>query len=514
LFKAERQAVPLAAHTCRHSLHSMAVVVKFKYGSDIRRTRASDASFEALQAAARDAYGEVALPGFDLKYADDDGDLCTLTPDTLPDLLLLNEGNSVLVLQFAPKVGTPIVAMPPVSASSSDGGAPAAVSLPTNNADMAGGEEAQADGGQEGRHQQGQHAAWQEHLRKHWTGMMAGSLVHFIPMALAYLVGREAEVDRVVASQPELFASLLRALREGLEPFPQFEEAMSALDRITQSGSLSGTAKVLAAILHALASLPQDQQREVAEVAFGGVAEQLAAVLPTLPCCMPSGCTWWQGPAAQHTDVDEPQAATQEPPTEAQNSCHQSPMLPLFGPWCKGTGKCKGKGKGFWWGRMCAPGGEASSSSSCSSSSSTCSVPRKRRARHERTETTDWKKTRKEAKQRFKEAKQAYKQQKRLWKQQRGMHRLTRAFSSATIAQPEMCCASASEFSEPARPQLQQCEQQQCEQRSPLQILAEMGFDNIELLAQLLERHNNNIGKVVEELLVSSMPDCDSSMQC
>ena len=85
----------------------MATVVKFACNGDLRRVRVPAVSMDTLQSAAREAFGQQLAHGFVLKYLDDEGDLCVLVPDTLPDLQHLMGGKSTLRLEVFPQAPAP-----------------------------------------------------------------------------------------------------------------------------------------------------------------------------------------------------------------------------------------------------------------------------------------------------------------------------------------------------------------------------------------------------------------------
>eukprot|EP00418_Pyrodinium_bahamense_P031979 CAMPEP_0179154340 /NCGR_PEP_ID=MMETSP0796-20121207/75108_1 /TAXON_ID=73915 /ORGANISM="Pyrodinium bahamense, Strain pbaha01" /LENGTH=72 /DNA_ID=CAMNT_0020855705 /DNA_START=15 /DNA_END=230 /DNA_ORIENTATION=+ len=68
----------------------MALVVKVEHNGDIRRfTSMGPASYERILEHVRGAWPQELAAGAALKYRDDEGDLCTLTPNTMADLLEL-----------------------------------------------------------------------------------------------------------------------------------------------------------------------------------------------------------------------------------------------------------------------------------------------------------------------------------------------------------------------------------------------------------------------------------------
>ena len=94
---------------------------------------------------------------------------------------------------------------------------------------------------------------------------------------------------------------------------------------------------------------------------------------------------------------------------------------------------------------------------------------------------------------------EAFNQQKRALKlQHKEQHQLRKAAKRGQASPLSSPLASAAGAPvEPSAPM----ESELAGGPSPLQQLAEMGFENIELLAQLLEAHGDNVLKVLEVLM-------------
>lgn len=210
--------------------------------------------------------------------------------------------------------------------------------------------------------------------------------------------------------------------------------------------------------------------------------------------------------------------------------------------WWKGKGKglFKGKGKGKGWGPWMRWHGEehrepeaeepsSSSSDSESSSSSSCSHRHKRHQRRAcagewSTEKAVWKQQKQEAKkdyraqmraakEQMKALEQEHKQRMRVLKQQHKAWKQDQKAQKRSMKKGKRCsggfvydglgfspaagtaaAAAAAPMPEPSAPLLQAAS------ASPLEVLAEMGFENIELNAQLLEAHGGSVQKVIEVL--------------
>jgi len=78
----------------------MEFVIKLSFGSDVRRKRftsVSDVSYQVIKDTAQACFD---LSDFIMKYQDEEGDWCTLTPATLPDALDLAGAQSILRLEI------------------------------------------------------------------------------------------------------------------------------------------------------------------------------------------------------------------------------------------------------------------------------------------------------------------------------------------------------------------------------------------------------------------------------
>ena len=74
-------------------------VVKLELKGDVRRVRLQEVTFAALQEAVSKNFREQVEHGYVMKYLDEEGDLCSLTPETFPDFEA-----SVAAGQTAPKL--------------------------------------------------------------------------------------------------------------------------------------------------------------------------------------------------------------------------------------------------------------------------------------------------------------------------------------------------------------------------------------------------------------------------
>jgi len=141
-----------------------------------------------------------------------------------------------------------------------------------------------------------------------------------------------------------------------------------------------------------------------------------------------------------------------------------------------------------------------STSTSSDSSSSSCkhgknkALPLRGDKTVLRSARADLKKAHKEAKRRYKAevktAKKEWKRQKRAWKVEHKMskHRPSQAAPLAEEHCDDMDISKQDTVTS-------------ADGKSPLEVLAEMGFENIEQNAQLLSAHTGNVQKTIEALL-------------
>mmetsp|Transcript_38844 Transcript_38844/g.68444 ORF Transcript_38844/g.68444 Transcript_38844/m.68444 type:complete len:596 (+) Transcript_38844:88-1875(+) len=588
------------------------ITLKLTFGDEMRRASAPELSFEAIQNACAELFGsDLGGRSFELKYRDDDDDLCTLNSATFPDFAYLNEGTKMVRLDVIPApapaananhvteaVAAGAAAAP--SESSSQMAAPAGVPEPPfvyspqavamglqpgpenvqqqqfqgmqasrSNAEMP---SATGPSQQESQHhgQNFNQAGMTPPFSPFFHNMagtffqnlagaglpgdaLPGLFVHFAPILAQQLSSHQEDIDRHVAGKKEVLLPAVQALRESIEPFPVFRETQIALDKILQGDNMQGLGAALVSFLLTFCQLSQDEQRDVSSVVVCNDVKKI----------------WRMIPALFSNYSPNPNGA--EPPVHPLIQCDGCGLAPIVGPRFKcmscpdydlcgacyvrkdemhpgqhvfeclaETSKlpCKGWGKGWWWKAKGKGKGEnkgkgkgkgklrtlweavssesdtGSSSTDSSSSDSDRDMPARvsehnasveawRVARNQqRIAKKNFKKATKEAKQRFKkEAKAAkkvwkeqakeWKQQKKAWKKERKQQRRSgwsaqASSASATEESAMTGVEAASAWGEPPK--------------SPMQVLAEMGFNNQELNAQLLSFHKNNVQAVIDVL--------------
>jgi len=554
---------------------SMALVVKFALGTDLRRARLASPSVEVLRQAAREAYGEELTSGFDLQYLDDEGDWCMLTAETFQDFLLLSEGKAVVKVQVTRHRPSGSSSRPWQQRTTED------VDMDSQQQQQQRQQQQQQQ--QQHEQQQGWQQRWQQRCQHPWQpwwggcpGLFAGALpglgsgflsgdalatmlLHSAPAILGQLQVREAEIDGWLAGKKDLVMPLIVDLRERIEPFPQMDHVRTALGELIQQERVDGLAAAIGLLIKTLHSLPSDEQWGVASVVLGGIAEKLANFAAGLIGGSPGAQDETSPPIHAHVACDgcntspligkrfkctvcadydlcetcharkdqlHPEAHTFELIQHDEMAQHswgkgwgkglgKGYGKGLGKAWCKGLGKVmgkvmgtcwakgEGKGKGKGKGKGCRKGWAShfASSDSSFSSSSSSDVDS---TMEQRSQKAQWKRTRKEAKRKYKEqlkaVKQAFKQERKAWRQERRSRRQSRRQSHHRGGWCEEGWW-APETSEPSALHTPAEQAQPASSKSPLQTLVEMGFENIELNAQLLEAHNNSVEQALQTLI-------------
>jgi len=370
----------------------MSIVVKFVCDGEFRRARIGSLTWEEIVGAASASFPELYTGNFDLKYRDDEDDSCLLSHVTFPDFASLNELAKNVRVELVKKIGSaPSAAPHPKSHPTDAGSAPPASSQGCKHGEPVDSLRGFVQALLGGLHQGGVAGG----------DAMAALFMHFIPQLLHHVQGAHADIDRVAAEKPEDMRSLIQALREAIEPFPQCQETQIALDRMLQAECLEGVGSATEAFLRTLVQLPFEQQRDIVSVVFGGVFEKLLRLVldkapwPTeawVHCgvtCDGCGAMPILGPRFKCTECPDYDLCgacyIRKDTLHPGHNFHCGPhswgkgkgkgfgACP-FGSWAKGGGKDCGKGWKGWskgwgkgWGKAWCKGQDSGSDSSDSS---------------------------------------------------------------------------------------------------------------------------------------------------
>lgn len=360
----------------------------------------------------------------------------------------------------------------------------------------------------------------------------AALVVHFAPMLSQWLESKGSEVDQFIAGKSEEVFALIEALRKSLEPFPQFQEAQLAMDRLSQQGHVEGLSAAVVVLLRAFCELPFDQRCDVASVILSSAMEQLVGLVHSLIADYSVACGSTGGnaspEAAMHRKVvcdacgvspicgprfkcstcpdydlcgscylrkddlhdreHQFDCVTHPADDERGNACGWAEQgkgcgKDLRSGWGDGCGKGRTKERGWKCDSWSSPSSSGSSSSSDSDRRVLPTCPRKAKKKmkmEKKAAKKAWKQARRDAehqcKMELKAAKRAYVEAKKAYKQKKRARK-----DGALNAAPSTETTS--------------------EGNSFFQVLADMGFDNIELNAQLLEKNGNNLQAVLDVLL-------------
>mmetsp|Transcript_129839 Transcript_129839/g.315391 ORF Transcript_129839/g.315391 Transcript_129839/m.315391 type:complete len:609 (+) Transcript_129839:67-1893(+) len=262
----------------------MSIAVKFACDEDFRRARIGSLTWEEVVGAASASFPELHQGSFDLKYHDDEDDLCLLSPVTFPDFASLNEQARNVRVELVKKPASAPSAPPQPESHPTDVGVETTMGT---SAPSAGSQGCRHGGHFSGQPADSSRGFVQEVLGGlHRASTLAGGeavaalFVHFVPQLLRHVQSAQADIDRVAAEKPECMRSLIQALREALEPFPQCQETQISLDRMLQAECLEGVGSATEAFLRSLIQLPFEQQRDIVSVAFEGMFEKLLQLVP------------------------------------------------------------------------------------------------------------------------------------------------------------------------------------------------------------------------------------------
>jgi len=88
----------------------MAKILKINYDGDIRRHAMEEITYDSVVKMVTESFPDIIMSELQMKYADEEGDMCTLVPLTFSDFLTTQSGSKTLKIQVGKKT-------PPCSAS-------------------------------------------------------------------------------------------------------------------------------------------------------------------------------------------------------------------------------------------------------------------------------------------------------------------------------------------------------------------------------------------------------------
>lgn len=346
----------------------MSITIKFVCDGDIRRTRMSAVSLDEVLGAAQQAFPEFAPGSYDLRYCDDEGDLCLLCASTSLDFMAFHEGSTSLRLEVARKKSQS--AMPAENTQQQSapkltcqGASPTPVlsegiqalfgqlaeallgNVHNSNAIHPGlpvfGQGLQkllghacAHPGHASSHSQCGMPPFAQFLPQLLSGNadgLATLFVQFAPLLLHHLSSVPGALEKHASFEPEVARAMVKAVRNALEPFPQLHEVISSLDRTLQSESMEGLDQVAIDFLEAFMKLPQEQQHDIAPIVLGSMIDKAVPAVTAV--------------------VGERIPGMQQPQHQMHTDCGSGSRFRRSCPWGKGLGKGFGKGWGKGWGK-------------------------------------------------------------------------------------------------------------------------------------------------------------------
>jgi len=125
-----------------------------------------------------------------------------------------------------------------------------------------------------------------EYMLPHLCGGTVETMMASLPHVVPFLVQSASQwsdmLDKLAADRVDESLVVMKALRDGLEPFPQFYAAGEELDVLLAKSCTQGVGAAVASLLRVFSELPPEEQREIAPLAFGDVFEMLLQMLPSL----------------------------------------------------------------------------------------------------------------------------------------------------------------------------------------------------------------------------------------
>eukprot|EP00927_Polykrikos_kofoidii_P078181 TRINITY_DN75031_c0_g1_i1.p1 TRINITY_DN75031_c0_g1~~TRINITY_DN75031_c0_g1_i1.p1 ORF type:complete len:726 (-),score=150.66 TRINITY_DN75031_c0_g1_i1:196-2373(-) len=272
------------------SIDSAGIALKVCHAGDVRRSRLSKLTVEDVSNVVCALFPEVSFGqgGCDIKYVDDDGDLCLLTPETFPDFASLNANKTTARVELVPRK-QPAAATP--AAATARNIAPTADAMPaaqthSSNASSSGQGptlQQQQDEQAAGGIGHDSYACTSESLMVFIENILRSNgeavsdmFLHARPMIMQHLPILRKMVTRFAKKQPDMAADVLKSLQNGLDAFPQMQETRDVVSRLLQGEGDEDFGIVVEVLLSNLAQLPEEEQRDIVTIAFSEVATQLA----------------------------------------------------------------------------------------------------------------------------------------------------------------------------------------------------------------------------------------------
>jgi len=477
---------------------------------------------EKLQHCVSEAFPQFRQSSFDLKYLDEEGDLCVLVAQTYKDFENINKGKPTVKLEV---ISREPAAVDPTQESPMETGMHDQPCSHTGPRPMG-----------SGMHDQPCPfiglcsplfmSSLSQRLFSSSVGgpgdMLAGGLVDFVPTLLQHLSlsSRQNELERLGAQWPEMSFKILRALRDAIDLFPQLRLGQEAVDMLLKSGSFAGLGAAIESLLHAFTKLPLEEQHTICSVALGHVGKLVEEI----------GGSWWncmEGKDSGQCSENVTQMNTTCPEVHPRVTCDGCGVSPLIGTRYKCAecpdydlcatcynnrstihpdhnfssrlalkGKCWGKGwgKGF---KKAKHGfdnlsGTSSSDSSSSSSSSSGSAHRGERSMEIRTAKRCWKQAQKESKKAQKEAKNR-------WKAVEG--KAERKAAKKSWKQERKASKAKLKLAKKAWKQEKEAWKRPESMEEKMQQLEAMGFMNREMIMPLLIASDGNIQDLLQRFL-------------
>eukprot|EP00927_Polykrikos_kofoidii_P067045 TRINITY_DN62582_c0_g1_i1.p1 TRINITY_DN62582_c0_g1~~TRINITY_DN62582_c0_g1_i1.p1 ORF type:complete len:751 (+),score=140.41 TRINITY_DN62582_c0_g1_i1:69-2321(+) len=268
---------------------SKGITLKVLRAGEVRRLKLTFLSFHSVTHAVRTLFPD---EGFvDIKYYDNEGDLCLLTFETFPDFALLHAGKATVRLVVRCKRELPAAV---VDASEDSAQVPATALLPISSLSPTGITSPSRDDSPPAEQQRGIGVAMATgldlddgvadiigKLLRSTSAALPDMFVEACPIITKQLPIVRELVMRAAKTYPEEATEVLQCMQLSLDGFPQMQETLESVDLLLQGDGNDDIGDVVEMLLRKLAQLPSGQQREIVSVAFQEIAPKLAHILPS-----------------------------------------------------------------------------------------------------------------------------------------------------------------------------------------------------------------------------------------
>jgi len=362
----------------------MVKTIKINYDGDIRRHAIEEITYDSLVKLVVDAFPDISVDELQMKYEDEEGDMCTLVPLSFTDFLTTQSGNKALKVQVSKKKSTASFSAGHCATddASQDDALPQKGTTDAEDGRQDGNDRAQSEHGGQSHRQSGDSFKWLQVIKTMKEigalnpQVFASLFVQWLPLITQKFTTELDAINHAVATAS--MTSFLLILQYHVETVPALESFAAPLKAILdQEPDAPLLGDTLRSLLTTLQALPFEVQANFVELLSESVFPLLDDLVADLPqeetqpgwmqdslvhhgvACDHCGASPIVGPRFKCTICPNydlcgncfPQKMSIHGPATPDAAphdfqCMMSPHSPL-GKGCKGWGKgYKGSGKG------------------------------------------------------------------------------------------------------------------------------------------------------------------------